>query len=91
MTSSQSAVDKILFNLKQSLEAAPKSAAGFVHFKRIKGFADTALSAMLAAGIDEVEARRQVYHRCRPYDCVQSKREPTGWLAVDNRSSTLAN
>lgn len=62
--------------LKQELDAAPKSKAGFVNWTRNKNLQRAAVSAMQEAGLTEQEARKQAFEVGRPYDTVYRKQTP---------------
>lgn len=58
------AVAKALINLKQGLEAAPKTKLGFVHEHRINKMRIRAADALQAAGDADMQ---QIYDICTPY------------------------
>jgi len=64
---------KALTDLQQKLEAAPKSKAGFVNWKRNQNLQSDAVAAMMDLGIDEFEAKRKAWNVGRHFDTNYSK------------------
>lgn len=62
-----------LTNLKQALEAAPKSKAGFVNWARNRKLQEVAVVEMVNAGVEETEAKRQAWNVGRHFDTNYSK------------------
>lgn len=62
-----------LTNLRQSLEAAPKSKAGFVNWTRNQKLQKIAVVEMIEGGTEEAEAKRQAWNVGRHFDTSYSK------------------
>lgn len=57
-----------LITLKQELEAAPKSKAGFVNWARNQKLQKIAVEEMVKDGVEESEAQRQAWNVGRHFD-----------------------
>lgn len=68
--------DQILAALKQSLDDAPKSKAGFVNYNRSKRMQRAAFAKIMELGVDEKTARSLTFEVARPYDTTYSKQAP---------------
>jgi len=62
-----------LTTLKQELEAAPKSKAGFVNWARNQKLQKIAVAEMVKDGAEESEAKRQAWNVGRHFDTSYSK------------------
>lgn len=62
-----------LTTLKQELESAPKSKAGFVNWARNQKLQKAAVAKMVKGGTDEAEAKRQAWNVGRHFDTSYCK------------------
>ena len=66
-------MNNALTTLKQALEAANKSKAGFVNWTKNNNLQKVAVAQMVAEGVEEKEARRLAWNVGRTFDTVYHK------------------
>lgn len=64
---------EVLEELKSALDAAPKSKAGFVNWKRSSRLQREAVEKLLNAGIEKGEARSMALKVAAPYDSTAAR------------------